>query len=207
MEMLSEEIKSTTTIKMAGNRQKNIRIEGDGDAVNRDKITNVYNVRDTKLAKLFRKLKNEVDQDDRLYGICEELNRYLTDKDTIGLEKKLKDGGFDEDFILEAAEQKEYFSKKLYRYYEFESAQFIYVDLLALMKTNFQDYIKPLIDNNSDKSVIRIEVREKVINPIIELLRYDSTDDTTINLNAEEVKGMIYYLTGRCHIKWANDSI
>ena len=182
-------------------RQNNINLR-DGDVVGNNKTTNNYYQNDTKLSRLFCKLKEEVENNEKLKEVCEELNRYLTDKDPIGLEQKLINAEYDEEFIELAAEKKEYFSKKLYKYYEFESAQFIYVELLALIKTNFEDYIKPLINSKVETYKIQIEVREKVINPIIELLRFDSSDDFIINLNAEEVKGMIYYLTRRCHINW-----
>lgn len=182
--------------------QSGISIGGDGDVVGRDKITNIHSYKGTRLSRLFEALNNEVQNDEKLLSVCEELNRYLTDKDTIGLEQKLVDGGFDKDYIIEAIEQKEYFSKKLYKYQEYESAQFIYVDLLALIKTNFTDYIYPLLKQKPDLLRLNLELRERIVNPILTTLNTEGADDSILNLNAEEVKGMIYYLTGRCHIKW-----
>ena len=191
-------------------RQEDIKV-GKGDVVAGDKIDNSHHHYDTrrnlKITRLFEALKAESDKDDKLSDICDELVRYLTEKDTIGLEQKLKDGGFNNSYIDNAFEQKEFFAKKLYRYQEFESAQRIYVELLALIKTNFQDYISPLIASNGTYEIINSEVREKVINPIIDMLNSDGANDDILNLNAEEVRGMLYYLTGRCHIKWSNDSI
>src|SRR5690606_20828625 len=127
---------------IGGTNQENINLVGDGDVVGRDKKEIHYHYgtsNNTKLKVLFDSLYNEVQKDEKLKNICEELTRYLTDKDTIGLEKKLQDGGYGSDYILDAIEQKEIFAKKLYRFQEYESAQYIYVELLALIKTNFQD--------------------------------------------------------------------
>ncbi|MHC9088737.1 ABC-three component system protein [Tenacibaculum sp. IMCC1] len=183
--------------------QSDISIGGDGDVVGGNKITHIHNSKGTRLSRLFDALNREVQNDKKLQNVCEELNRYLTDKDTIGLERKLEDGGFDEDYIIEAIEQKEYFSKKLYKYQEYESAQFIYVDLLALIKTNFTDYIYPLLKQKPDLLTLNSELRDKIVNPILNTLNTDGAGDSILNLNAEEVKGMVYYLTGRCHIKWS----
>jgi len=195
---------------IGGTNQENINLVGDGDVVGRDKKEIHYHYgtsNNTKLKVLFDSLYNEVQKDEKLKNICEELTRYLTDKDTIGLEKKLQDGGYGSDYILDAIEQKEIFAKKLYRFQEYESAQYIYVELLALIKTNFQDFIYPLIQSESDKVTISHAIREHIINPIIRTLSLEGAQDTVLNLNAEEVRGMLYYLTGRCHIKWTYDSI
>lgn len=188
--------------------QENITIDGNGDVVAGDKVENhYYSNKYTRLKRLFDALFEEVQQNEKLQIVCEELNRYLTDKDTIGLEQKLIDGGFNDSYITNATEQKEFFAKKLYRFQEYESAQFIYVDLLALIKTNFQDYVYPILKKEIDKSILNQTIREKIVDPILLILNTDGADDNILNLNAEEVKGMIYYLTGRCHIKWTNDSI
>lgn len=198
--MLSEAIKMLLMVNRVS--QKNIKIKGDGDVVAGNKIVNNYDSDYTRLKRLFDALCSEFTKNEKLTEVCEELNRYLTEKDTIGLEKKLFDAGYKEDYILDALEQKEYFSKKLYHYKEYDSAQKIYVDLLALIKTSFQDYIYPLIEEKATDSEIKSAIREKVINPIIEILNIDGAQDNVLNLNAEEVKGMIFYLTGMCHIKW-----
>ena len=65
--MLSAGIKSLKTTRMKGGSQSDIHIEGGGDVIGGNKITKVYQVRDTKLAKLFRRLKEEVDEDDGIF--------------------------------------------------------------------------------------------------------------------------------------------
>ena len=189
------------------NNQSDISIGGDGDVVGRDKIINNHSSSNTRLRRLFEALYNEVQNDEKLQNICEELNRYLTESDTIGLEQKLIDGGFNENSILEATKQKEYFSKKLYKFQEYESAQYIYVDLLALIKANFEDYVYPLLQTKPSLLELNSELRSRIVDPIVNTLNNDGSDDNILNLNVEEVKGMIFYLTGRCHIKWNNDNI
>ncbi|WP_299160934.1 ABC-three component system protein [uncultured Tenacibaculum sp.] len=190
--------------------QSEISIGRDGDVVGGNKyvknefINNNYR---TRLSRLFEALIAEVNDETKLEDVCEELNRYLVDKDIIGLEQKLTDGGFSQNFISDASEQKEMFAKKMYKFRNYESAQFIYVELLAVIKTTFLDLIFPLIEEEVSKKEILQSVREKIIEPINERLNKEGAEDTILNLNSEEIRGMVYYLTGRCHIKWNYDNI
>ena len=42
----------------------------------------------------------------------------------------------------------------------------------------------------------------EIIQPLDQLLNREASEDKVLYLTPEEIKGMIYYLTGRCHIKW-----
>ena len=94
--------------------------------------------------------------------------------------------------------------KKQEKYKYYESAQWINSHLFAEILLKFNDYIKPLIDSNVDKNTIFTSVGKMVIEPIVQKLNVEGADDNYLCYDAEDVLGMVYYLTGRCHINWTN---
>ena len=162
----------------------------------------------TRFAKRFEKLNLEVKNDERYEGTMESLKYYLTKLDGVSAETKLYDGGFNENEVIAAIRRKEMYAKRLQLNRFFESAQWIDSQLFAKIKMDFEAFILPLIDNNSSKSEILKEVVIKVVQPVLDLINIEGEDDEVLNYNAEDIFGMIYYLTGQCHINWKNyDSI
>ena len=73
--------------------QNNANIEGSGNKIigGDDKSqTNNYYSSNGKLSSLFEKLKASVDNSQEIEKISDDLKRYTTRRDTIGLEQKLK---------------------------------------------------------------------------------------------------------------------
>lgn len=162
----------------------------------------------TRFAKRFEKLNLEVKNDERYEGTMESLKYYLTKLDGVSAETKLYDGGFNENEVIAAIRRKEMYAKRLQLNRFFESAQWIDSQLFAKIKMDFEAFVLPLIDNNSSKSEILKEVVIKVVQPVLDLINIEGEDDEVLNYNAEDIFGMIYYLTGQCHINWKNyDSI
>lgn len=157
----------------------------------------------SRFAKRFEKLNTEVASDMRYEGIMSDFKYYLTTLDGIDMPTKLLDGGFDEAEILEATRRKEKYAKKLEINRFFESAQWIDSQLFAKIKMDFQAYVEtPLIKTGASKEEITKALVEKVINPILDLLNTEGESDEILNYNAEDILGMIYYLTGKCHLNW-----
>lgn len=168
----------------------------------------IYLTRQTRFSKRFEKLNQEVASDVRYDGIMESLKYYLTSRDGIDMPTKLKDGGFKESEILEATRKKEKYAKKLELNKFFESAQWIDSQLFGKIKMDFETYILPLINNQASKDEILKEVVIKVVEPVLDLINIEGECDEFLNYNAEDIFGMIYYLTGQCHLNWTNyDSI
>ncbi|UMB60176.1 hypothetical protein MHL31_13955 [Lutibacter sp. A80] len=162
----------------------------------------------TRFARRFEKLNEEVKNDERYEGTMEALKFYLTKLDGISAETKLSDGGFSENEVISAIKRKEKYAKRLQLNRFFESAQWIDSQLFAKIKMDFEAFITPLIDIGSSKSEILKEVVVKVIQPVLDLINLEGEDDEILNYNAEDIFGMVYYLTGQCHINWKNyDSI
>lgn len=168
----------------------------------------IYLTKQTRFSKRFEKLNREVASDDRYEGIMESLKHYLTKRDGIDMPTKLLDGGFREREIIEATRKKENFAKRLERNLFFESAQWIDNQLFSKITMNFDAFILPLVNKGVAKDEILKEVVAKVIQPILDLLNIEGENDDVLNYNADDIFGMVYYLTGRCHLNWKNyDSI
>lgn len=202
--------------------QKNIDIKGDGKLIAGDdnSITENYSgdnysgasvlkkeethyhytITQTKLSSLFSQLREQYETKEESSSIIEELNRYLTEKDTIGLEKKLEDG--DLSYLYEdAIELKEAYAKKVYKYQLYTSAQEIHSYLLGIICSKFRHIIYPMIKERKSHADISKSISEDIIDPICKLILEHGCDDI-MGLCPQDIEGMIYFLTGRCHIRW-----
>nr|WP_290015916.1 ABC-three component system protein [uncultured Alistipes sp.] len=183
---------------------KQSNISAGGDVAGRDIYKN-YLPQVTWYQRKFHRLAEEVELDQRYNKTIEDLDYFETILDgTKGLEEKLTDGGRNKNEIALALRQKQKFAKKQEKYKYYESAQWINSHLFAEILLKFNDYIKPLIDSNVDKNTIFTSVGKMVIEPIVQKLNVEGADDNYLCYDAEDVLGMVYYLTGRCHINWTN---
>ena len=158
---------------------------------------------DYRLISCFRELQEEVKNDDRLQKKLEDIKRYRTRLPrTIGLKAKLQDGGFSKDAIDKACRQKQYYAKKSTKYQYYEGAQKIDSYLFAIVSSRFDTYVMPLIVKQSPLDVIKKVVYEQVIMPVVDKLAFNGEKDTELRYNIDDIFGMLYYLTGNCHINW-----
>jgi hypothetical protein len=166
-----------------------------------DKSLNINNLysRSLYLEDLYDKFQKEKETNPELKDLCEELDYFnsIMDEDIIGLENKLINGNR-ERLIKYAIDVKEKFHKKLMKTSQYSSvAQDINVYLLSKVRRGFVMEIYSLICNNESEDKINMLITERIINPVkadlgINLFRYDEDD----------IMGMIFFLTGNCHIKW-----
>lgn len=117
---------------------------------------------------------------------------------------KLRDGGFHFREIMTATRKKEKYAKKAERFKFFESAQWIDCQLFAKILDEYNVHVMPLIIQGANQHQIMTVVSEKVVNPVLELINVEGEKDEVLNYDAEDIYGMIYYLTGQCHINWKN---
>lgn len=164
----------------------------------------IYLAKQTRFSKRFEKLNKEVASDERYEGIMESLKYYLTKLDGIDMPTKLEDGGFKESEIIEATRKKERYAKKLELNRFFESAQWIDSQLFGKIKMDFEAFILPLINTGASKDEILKEVVLKVVQPVLDLINIEGENDEVLNYNADDIFGMVYYLTGQCHLNWKN---
>lgn len=187
-------------------------IENSGEIGNQLNIsggsTNVNFSPVSRLAQRFIDLKNEVANEKRFELFIDDLKQYRTKLDGKSMSEKLLDGNFSEAEISRATKYSLAYHKKARKNRFYESAQKIDVEIFGLMVMNFETYVEPSIINGVDKTQIKELVTERVINPILEKLNTEGGSDTLLNYSAKDIMGMLYFLTGKCHINWADyDSV
>jgi hypothetical protein len=162
----------------------------------------IYLTKQTRFSKRFEKLNKEVASDERYEGTMESLKYYLTKLDGIDMPTKLEDGGFKKSEIIDATRKKERYAKKLELNRFFESAQWIDSQLFGKIKMDFEAFVLPLINKGASKNEIFKEVVIKVVQPVLDLINIEGESDEVLNYNADDIFGMVYYLTGQCHLNW-----
>ncbi|ASZ11184.1 hypothetical protein KTO58_19290 [Chitinophaga pendula] len=181
--------------------QSNNHIGGDGEIIGRDKNVTINNpVRRTRLSILFDKLEKAFNENSHVTEVSADLQRYANLRDTIGLEQKLKDGGR-EDLYEDALWLKEEYHKKLTKFQFFEPAQEIHSFLLALVLSKFRNIIFPLICASKSEQEVSLAIENEIVAPIVSIIQEEGCSDV-MGLSSVDIEGMIYYLTGQCHIKW-----
>lgn len=152
------------------------------------------------LHNLYSKFQEEKNTNPELKELCEELdyfNSQIVNETVVGLDNKLIAGNR-EKILSYAKNVKEKFHKKLMRTSQYSIiAQDINVYILSKVRRSFMMEVYTLICNNDSEEKINALIAERIINPVkaelgLNLFKYDEDD----------IMGMIFFLTGNCHIKW-----
>lgn len=156
----------------------------------------------SRLAATFERLEKEI-LNNTTKEVIDDLLMYTTKLDgTKGLEEKLQDGGFKKMFIQKAIIQKEMYAKKATRYECYPAAQKIFLDLFGRIKNEFDEEIYPLISKGVEVHIIMQQVRRQIVCPILHLIEANGENDQSLFFTMDHIYGMIYYLTGMCHLNW-----
>lgn len=153
----------------------------------------------SQLEILYVRLEKEKSESAGFSEIVDELlhfKTYAKGTEVIGIEKKLENGKRLE-YLNFAEKTKEKFAKKLLINEHSETAQLIYAFLLAKVYTSFETNIYPRLNEGLPNEFINQLVSEYIVKPIEDLL-----GDNLLRIYEDEINGMIYFLTGNCHIKW-----
>ena len=162
---------------------------------------NIGNSR-SRLSATFERLEQEI-LDNTTQEVIDELLMYTTKLDgTKGLEEKLQDGGFKKMSIQKATLQKEMYAKRATKYECYPAAQEIILSLFARIKNEFDIKIYPMITKGTDVTSIMQEVHKQIVSPILQMIETNGANDQSLYFNMDHIYGMIYYLTGMCHLNW-----
>lgn len=162
---------------------------------------NIGNSR-SRLSATFERLEQEI-LNNTTQEVIDELLMYTTKLDgTKGLEEKLQDGGFQKMFIQKAIIQKEMYAKRATKYECYPAAQEIILSLFARIKNEFDIRIYPMIIKGADVPSIMQEVHKQIVSPILQMIEMNGANDQSLYFNMDHIYGMIYYLTGMCHLNW-----
>lgn len=169
----------------------------------RESTTNIYNnAGPTRMGAYFRLLHQEI-EDRTTRKIIDDLLYYTTKLDgTKGMEEKLKDGGFSENFIRAALRKKEQYAKKALQFDCYPSAQEINLLIFADIINAFTVYIEPMIKREEPVDAVMACIHEKVVTPVMAKINENGAEDRDLHYTTDHIYGMIYYLTGMCHLNW-----
>jgi hypothetical protein len=148
---------------------------------------------------LIARYHQEAAANPEVQNIIAALQHYLSqadDQKVLGLEAKLSAAGRQKD-ILRASRMKEMFAKKLERHFFSESAQHIYAFILSRIYQLFKVEVRPLLLAEVGQSIVDRAVLEKVLQPV-----FAELEDNVLLVNYDELEGMLYFLTGNCHLAW-----
>ena len=171
------------------------------DLIGRDKIvkTNIYSSKPTHISYLNEMYLHELKEETEVGEYIKELMHLIDrkDGDSRGLEEKLRSASRDNSYINNAKELKELFAKRLIKRDLSPSAQKIFAYLLGKIKLSFQHNIIPSMKSGLNQPQIEEMIFVKVLEPI-----YDQLEENVLGLTWEELSGMLYFLTGNCHLRW-----
>jgi len=115
----------------------------------------------------------------------------------LGLKGKLKAGNR-EDLYEDAEFYKDKFAKRLAKYQFSNQAVAIHLYFLTQINERFSSKILPLIKDNYATTDIDSAISDFIIQPFVsEVITADPS------INADIIRGMLYFLTGNCHIRWS----
>lgn len=177
----------------------------DGDLVGGNKTVYIA-AKKTRLSSLFEKLQETFASGQKVDRISDDLQRFFDKRDVIGLEQKLKDGNRAH-LLDDASWLKQEYYKKLTKFQFFEPAQEIHAFILSIVLEKFRNIVNPMIRAENTELEISRAISVEIIDPILKIIQEEGCSDV-MGLTSTDIEGMIYYLTGQCHIKWVkNDSI
>ncbi len=184
---------------MSSQSSKQSRIQAGRDVAGRDITNNVLQAPLTTMGHLLDRLRKEAECDPNFEKTIEQLQHFLDESPTakiLGVEEKLKRAGR-ADEIDEALFGKERFAKRLQSHMFSEVAQEIFACILGKLEVSFKTKIKPLILEGKPRSEIDSVLYDEVISPCFEGL-----EGNDLKLLMPDVRDMLYFLTGNCHIDW-----
>lgn len=135
---------------------------------------------------------------DTYFRDLELLIRGKTEEHTIGLERKLTNGGFDS-IVERALETKEKFVLVLEKSQFSIGYQKIIYAAIDEAISKFTYSIRPMIDKGESKDVILGMISEKIFDSLFN----DVADLEEFTFDKASIEGLVYFLTGNCLLRWA----
>jgi hypothetical protein len=153
-----------------------------------------------RLRSLLSKAAKELATDERYSECVNGLQRYLIEPpdERRDLRGKLSDAGREKE-VRKALELKEHFVKMLNKHVFSESAQLVYAHLLGKIETVFDHKVQPLMTGEGSELPANHAIAEEIVEPLAD----EVGAGNVLEIGHPEIRGMIYFLTGNCHLEWA----
>lgn len=175
-------------------------VEAGGHIAARDLTINNYAAPKSQIAQLYEQLKVEAHAAPaEQKTFIEDLQHFMDRRATLvnrSLAEKLFSSNRSE-LLEDAEEAKERAFKRIVRFQSSPTAQAIFAYTLGDIRTRFNQYVRPLIAENANRSAIDAAIHQHVISPIVE-----SAEPSELGINPTLAEALYYFLAGNCHIKW-----
>ncbi len=158
-----------------------------------------YEAENSALEKVVQKIVQSAHENPELVNIIEQLTEYITPhkyREIVGLQKKLENGGRG-DLLGPATEFKSRFARRVAKSQMSLTEQRVYVQILSHILISFTQIIRPKILGNSPASEIDTLVLQHIVEPA-----HKAIIDFDDSITKELILGMLYFLTGKCHLVW-----
>jgi len=156
----------------------------------------------THLETMIEQIKKSHRGDEKLVDIIDDLTELITKhpgRQIIGLEKKLENGKRS-DLFKRASLLKNKFSRRVAKNQMSITEQQVYIQILSAINTTWYSSINPRILAGATNDEIDKLIYEEIIKPIHQaIVRFD------ITVTSETVSGMLFFLTGKCHVIWGEE--
>ena len=125
-------------------------------------------------------------------------------KGTKDVEQKLTDGGFKPSAIKEAKRLKEFWAKEAFRTSDYPVIQEDNLLYYTRIVHEFGIYIMPMIEDGKPLREIMKALHEIIVASIMKIFQDNGYNDQNLHYTYDHIYGMIYYLTGNCHLNWTD---
>lgn len=182
-----------TTVAVATEVQQNV-----------DNSTNLFQITEAQtninaLKELISRTNELLDEDEEYRDFIHELNSLLehrTGREIIGTEQKLLNGDR-QDLIEDSWFYESKFARKLAKGELSRTSQAIFLHCLSTINEEFLSNIRPLIEKNTDNLIVNQVIERNIIDNL-----YGQVSSADSSITKQVIRGMLYFLTGKCHIKW-----
>lgn len=176
-----------------------------GNSAERDLIVgtnysfNEVKAKSNALANLLLRCKELSSSDPEYKYMLDELQEYLLPRPgrkIIGLEEKLREGDR-LDLLEDALFLENKFARRVSKNQFSSSEEVIYCHCLSKINSSFSHYIKPLFKNTVSTAIIERMIFDRIVEPL-----YEEVSEVNAAVSFDLIRGMIFFLTGKCHIRW-----
>ncbi|WP_146144800.1 ABC-three component system protein [Phreatobacter cathodiphilus] len=156
---------------------------------------------ESSLNRLYRKLRDEAAHDQELTDYIDQLQiftRSVEHETIVGLDGKFTAANRQDQLDM-AKVMKEMVYAELRKNMFSKTFQTIYATLMGKIYEEFETWVKPAVAKGASREDIDLLVNVHVVKPVVSELEMCSEYDGAAT---STVRGMIYFLTGNCHLIW-----
>jgi hypothetical protein len=158
-------------------------------------------VPESKLGQLYQRLKAEARDDAQLSDYISQLEiftRVVKDEEVVGLDGKLNAAERIDQLDMAMAMKERIYAQLRENMFS-KTFQTIYAIIMSKIWEEFTTHVRPAISAGASKQEVDMLINKHVVKPIAAELdtcaEYDGVATT-------DVRGMLYFLTGNCHLLW-----